>query len=278
MRITDLPIVRYNEKDDYVILDNPGKSTTKRISCMDIRFSIFSDNPPVHNQIVRGSSLGNEFRQNHKDAIRTGSFQDLWLGDYWLYNNVRWMIVDFNYFRGTEESVKNHIVVMPDRSLSASSATKAEDPLKNYCDSLMYDAAAKLKPQFAALFGDEYIMGHKDVLANTYAGSATFPYTSDQVLVRGGIYSTIPDEVMMFGARLMAPVQAGRDAASHITGKQFSYYRQGMGIPNPHQIFWLRDKCWYNYFTCWADYRLSSRIWNTTAGLRPFVCISGDAN
>ena len=33
MRISDLPIVRYNEESDYIVLDNPGKSTTKRISC-----------------------------------------------------------------------------------------------------------------------------------------------------------------------------------------------------------------------------------------------------
>ena len=278
MRISDLPITRYNEGYDYVVLDNPGKSTTKRISCIDLRFSIFSDFRFIHNQYVRGGNLGAEFTNAQKDSIRTGSFQDLWLGDYWLYNDVRWMIVDFNYFQGTAEGVKNHIVVLPDRSLSASNATTSENSAGNYCDSLMYDAAAKLKPRFASLFGDEYIMGHRDIFANTYTGSNTYPYSSDRVLVRPGIFTTLPDEIMMFGARIMAPVQAGRDAAMHITGKQFSYFKQNMGIPNPHQKFWLRDKAWHNQYVCWLDYHLAYNIWNQPAGLRPFACISGEAN
>lgn len=277
MKISDLPIKNVIATNDSLIVDNNGTST-QRIKVTDLAFAQFAYLPQTRNQIIRGKSLGSAFTEWHKTQIQTGTFNDMFLGDYWEYGGVKWRIVDFNYYNSSANGVKNHVIILPDQNLSRTAATSAENSTKNYCDSLMYNAAAALKSRFATLFGDSYIMGHFDSFANDYDGSSTYPYYSDEALSRGGIFTTLPDEIMLFGAHIMASNQAGRNANIHITGRQFAYFKAGAPMPTPTEDFWLRDKSWYNYFVCWRSYRLSQDIWNNQHGLRPFAAITGEPN
>lgn len=74
----------------------------------------------------RGRNLGSVFTSQQRKSIRDGSFEDLYLGDYWVFNGVKWRIVDFNYWMGQKGTasltnlttnariVDNHIVIVPD--------------------------------------------------------------------------------------------------------------------------------------------------------------------
>lgn len=80
--------------------------------------------PGNHKTIYRGENLGNSVTAAQIAAIADGSFDDLYVGDYWaipitidgttVSNN--WRIADFDYFlhNGTD---KHHAVIVPDNTL-----------------------------------------------------------------------------------------------------------------------------------------------------------------
>lgn len=86
--------------------------------------SWITDIPQNHKTIYRGENLGNSVSAAQLAAIIDGSFDDLYVGDYWtvpitidgttVSNN--WRIADFDYFlhNGTD---KHHVVIVPDNTL-----------------------------------------------------------------------------------------------------------------------------------------------------------------
>lgn len=86
--------------------------------------SWIADIPQNHKTIYRGENLGNSVTAAQIAAIADGSFDDLYVGDYWaipitidgttVLNN--WRIADFDYFlhNGID---KHHAVIVPDNTL-----------------------------------------------------------------------------------------------------------------------------------------------------------------
>lgn len=119
MKITDYPQVADVKTDDVFLID--GTRGTKTIPVSRMPYDIFEGIPEMHNQIFRGKNLGSIYTPTQKDAVLTGSFKDLWVGDYWLIGGVTYRIADFNYFMGTGDPsvTANHIVVVPDQNMGA---------------------------------------------------------------------------------------------------------------------------------------------------------------
>lgn len=78
----------------------------------------------IRRQIFRGKNLG-RFTSEHAKAIKDGSFQGMFIGDYFNVLGI-WRIVDFDYWYGTgikmddgENGVcgEHHLVIMPDSSV-----------------------------------------------------------------------------------------------------------------------------------------------------------------
>lgn len=79
----------------------------------------------IHRSYFRGKNLGNTVTSDQSSAITTGSFEDIWLGDYWTisndtYQNVVFRVADFNYFPYTGT---NHIVIVPDKCIGYPSSS-----------------------------------------------------------------------------------------------------------------------------------------------------------
>lgn len=82
----------------------------------------FIDNPYMHRNVFRGKNLGEFITDEQLAAIRDGSFADLYVGDYWEKDGVRYRIADINYWKGVgyQESVqKPHILIVPDTILGS---------------------------------------------------------------------------------------------------------------------------------------------------------------
>lgn len=80
------------------------------------------DNPYMHRNVFRGKNLGEFITDEQLAAIRDGSFADLYVGDYWEKDGVRYRIADINYWKGVgyQESVqKPHILIVPDTILGS---------------------------------------------------------------------------------------------------------------------------------------------------------------
>lgn len=73
----------------------------------------------LHNSIYRGKNLGSEFTNDQKAQIKAGTFNDLWIGDYWTINGINWRIAHFDYWYNVGDTAytKHHAVVVPDTTL-----------------------------------------------------------------------------------------------------------------------------------------------------------------
>ena len=72
-----------------------------------------------HNSIYRGKNLGNAVTSAQWTAISSGTFEDLFIGDYWVINSVTWRIAAFDYWYNTGDTncTTHHVVIVPDSNL-----------------------------------------------------------------------------------------------------------------------------------------------------------------
>ena len=78
-------------------------------------------NAGLHNSLFRGGSLGNNVNP-YLTSIRNGTFDNMFLGDYFSINGVTWRIVAFDYFYGIgyPKYLRHHVIVLPDQPLYTS--------------------------------------------------------------------------------------------------------------------------------------------------------------
>src|SRR5690554_4023945 len=98
------------------------------------------NNAGFHNSIYRGKYLGSTVTTEQYTAISSGTFTDLYIGDYWTINGINWRIAAFNYYRNTGDSLipGNHIVVVPDQSLYSHVMNDTNTTEGGYTGSKMY--------------------------------------------------------------------------------------------------------------------------------------------
>lgn len=77
------------------------------------------DNAGAHNSIYRGKNLGTTVTEEQWEAISSGTFTDLYIGDYWVIGGVNWRIAAFDYYLncGDTSFTKHHAVIVPDTCL-----------------------------------------------------------------------------------------------------------------------------------------------------------------
>ena len=76
---------------------------------------IATENAQTHNATYRGQSLGS-FNETFAGDIDNGTFNNMWVGDYFVVNNHTYKIAGFNYKCGHEENtgLANHLIMITD--------------------------------------------------------------------------------------------------------------------------------------------------------------------
>lgn len=72
-----------------------------------------------HNGGIRGKNLGSSYTAEQKAAIAAGTFDDIYVGDYWTFGGTVWRVVDIDTFyqHGDPRCTEHHAVIMPDEAL-----------------------------------------------------------------------------------------------------------------------------------------------------------------
>lgn len=70
-----------------------------------------------HKNFYRGKFLGNSVTEDQLEMIRSGNFDDLYIGDHWHINDRDWLIADFDYFyaKGSSDETyikKHHAIII----------------------------------------------------------------------------------------------------------------------------------------------------------------------
>lgn len=105
--------------------------------------------------IFRGAYLGSVVSEAQNIAIQTGTFEGLYLGDYWIINNKVYRIADFNYWQhGINPLNQNHLVLIPDTPISTKEMDEtAGDDVTYYDSSLRAYIISTILPMLNTLFG-----------------------------------------------------------------------------------------------------------------------------
>lgn len=242
------------------------------VSKVVLRCDFFT--PEMHRTIFRGKNLGNVLTAKQKSAIKDGTFDDLWLGDYWVINSVNWRIADIDYWLncGDAPFTKHHLVITPDTNLGDNKQMNAINTTEGgYAASLMRennmdDAKAMCTGAFGA-----NIISHREYLVNAVAngrpsGGGWFDSTIE-----------LPNECMIYGHPHFAPSCDGT-TISHIytiDKTQLALFSVAPKFITTRQNYWLRDVVSEELFSFVhydgrTDFYYAS---NSNIGIRPVFAI-----
>lgn len=224
--------------------------------------------PVMHRNIFRGRNLGGSVTDAQLASIQNGTFDDLFVGDYWVINGIYWRIVDMDYWLGCGKSTESndatqasaslrttwhHLVIMPDHPLAGKElGTKSTGLGKSgYANTPMFTTHldSLILPKVTAAFGDA-LKEHSDILS-----AAQVNGTADNMnwFVRK---IDIPSMIQMFGHRIFTAADAVNNTDNGLEGDisktQFSLFRlcprfikcvkhDAAPLDLDYTYMWLRD-------------------------------------
>lgn len=226
----------------------------------------------MRRNIYRGKNLGTSVTPAQKTAITTGTFEDMYVGDYWVINGVTWRIADINYWYncGDTSFTKNHLVMVPDDVLYTSKMNDTDTTLGGYVGSKMYaENLNQAKTTIQTAFRD-LLLTHREYLINAVTDGYSF----------GGAWldSTVElmNEIMVYGSYIYTPGGTGSIVVNlyTINKQQLALFSLNPRMICRRQFFWLRDVASSSYFAAASDKGvMSCSRASTSFGVRPAFAI-----
>lgn len=241
------------------------------------------NNAGAHNAIYRGKSLGSTVTTAQYASIKAGTFDDLYIGDYWTIGSVNYRIAAFDYYlnSGDTSCTTHHVVIVPDTCLykaqmhNTSSggweSGAANTTAGGYVGSDMHksnleQAKTTIKSAFSG-----HVLKHRIYLTNAVAnGRASGGAWCDSEV-------DLMCEQMVYGSGIFSPVSDGSNIpANYLVEKsQLPLFQHEPSRICNRNNWWLRDVITASYFAdvCGngnATYLSASDSY----GVRPAFCIS----
>ena len=241
------------------------------------------NNAGAHNAIYRGKSLGSTVTTAQYAAIKAGTFDDLYIGDYWTIGGVNYRIAAFDYYlnSGDTSCTTHHVVIVPDTCLynaqmhNTSSGGyeggAANTTAGGYVGSDMYksnleQAKTTIKSAFSG-----HVLKHRIYLTNAVAnGRASGGAWCDSEV-------DLMCEQMVYGSGIFSPVSDGSNVPTNyrVEKSQLPLFQHEPSRICNRNNWWLRDVITASFFafvsdTGNADYYYASN----SIGVRPAFCIS----
>ena len=199
------------------------------------------DNAGAHNAIYRGKYLGTEYTQAQSDAIAAGTFDDLYIGDYWTISGVNYRIAAFDYFYnvGDTNLTTHHAVIVPDASFGDATMEDTNITTNGYAGSLMRTtniATAKTACKAAFTIGASVkVLNHRQLLCNASSEGRASGWAWADCEVE------LMNEVMVYGSVAWGTgggTSGYNVGASHGRLPLFALRHDLVNIRN---TYWLRD-------------------------------------
>lgn len=249
-------------------IDNPYKMQKRD----DLLRIMTAPNAGAHNAVYRGKALGGEVTDAQWAAIAAGTFDDLYIGDYWTKGGVNYRIAAFNYFfhTGDTKCTTNHIVIVPDTSLYKAAMNSTNTTDGGYVGSNMYKSGlSNSKTTIKSAFSG-HVLKHRIYLTNAVAnGRASGGAWCDSEV-------DLMCEQMVYGSGIFYPVSDGSNVpANHRVEKsQLPLFRHEPSIICSSNNWWLRDVITAHLFAAvGGDGRANYFIADNAFDVRPYFCI-----
>lgn len=204
----------------------------------------------IHNSIFRGKCLGNSYTDAQKAEIGAGTFDDMFIGDYWTIVGVNWRIAHFDYWLGCGDTSygRHHAIIVPDTCLynaqmhnTASGqyeAGEANTTEGGYIGSDMYKTGLnQAKAIINEAFGEEHISSHRELLVNTVVNGkpANHAWYNSSV--------ELMNEPMVYGSYIFTPACDGTVISYRYTidKSQLALFALRPDLIGNRAAWWLRD-------------------------------------
>lgn len=276
-KITDLSRATTPAATDLVIVET--SSGTKAMEYEDLispaiekaeeNAALNSDNRNTY----RGKNLGSSVTAAQKAAIQNGSFDGLFIGDYWTIGDVKWLIADMDYWYncGDTAFTKHHLVIIPETALYNAQMNATNTTEGGYVGSAMYKTnLADAKSTISSAFGD-MVLTHREYLVNAVSnGRPSAGAWMDSTV-------ELPNECMIYGHPHFAPACDGSTISMLYTidKTQLSLFAlRPQLIVNRSYSQWLRDVVSSAHFARVDTYG-NANCYNATYsfGVRPVFAI-----
>ena len=195
----------------------------------------------AHNSIYRGKNLGTSVTDKQWAAINAGTFDDLYIGDYWAINNRNWRIAAFDYYLNTGDTkcTTHHVVIVPDTFLGDNKQMNSTNTTAGgYTGSEMYTKnLADAKTLINNAFGSAHILNHRQFLTTA----------ADNGKPSNGSWFDSTVELMteqnVYGGKFFAPTSDGSTvpALYTIDKSQFPLFALEPSRITNRTTYWLRD-------------------------------------
>lgn len=195
--------------------------------------------PEAHRNIFRGKNLGTVITPEQKQAISSGTFDDLFIGDYWTINGTVYVIADMNYWLNTGDTSfnKQHLVMVTRTNMYNHVMNDENTTTGGYVGSKMYtEGLNQAKTTIREAFG-EMLLTHRDYLINAVSGG----YSSAGAWFDSTV--ELMNEIMVYGSHIYTPGSTGSLTPTRYTinKQQLALYNLDPKNVNNRQYFWLRD-------------------------------------
>lgn len=241
------------------------------------------NNAGAHNAIYRGKSLGSTVTTAQYASIKAGTFDDLYIGDYWTIGGVNYRIAAFDYYlnSGDTNCTTHHVVIVPDTCLynaqmhNTSSGGyeggAANTTTGGYVGSDMYksnleQAKTTIKSAFSG-----HVLKHRIYLTNAVAnGRASGGAWCDSEV-------DLMCEQMVYGSGIFSPVSDGSNVPANyrVEKSQLPLFQHEPSRISNRNNWWLRDVITASFFAfVGGDGGADSGGASNSLGVRPAFCIS----
>lgn len=231
------------------------------------------DNSGAHNAIYRGKYLGSSVTETQWDAISAGTFDDLYIGDYWTIGGVNWRIAAFDYYYncGDTNFTKHHAVIVPDTALYTHVMNDTNITTGAYVGSKMYtEGLEQAKTTINNAFGSSHVLSHRIYLSNaTSNGKASAGAWTDSTV-------DLMCEHMVYGSGIFSPVSDGSTVPNNyrVEKSQLPLFTHNPRMIGIRSTWWLRDVISSANFAYVSNYGYADSNYASYAiGVRPAFCI-----
>lgn len=230
-------------------------------------------NAGAHNAVYRGKYLGESATEAQYAAISAGTFDDLYIGDYWTIGGVNYRIGAFNYFlhTGDIECTTNHVLLVPDTCLYNAAMNSTNTTAGGYVGSAMYKSHIEQAKTIIKNAFSGHVLKHRIYLTNAVANGRTSngAWCDSEV--------DLMCEQMVYGSGIFSPVSDGSNIpVNHRSEKsQLPLFQHEPSRICNRDNWWLRDIISSGAF---AGIRAEGTAVyygaTSVVGVRPFFCIS----
>lgn len=241
------------------------------------------NNAGAHNAIYRGKSLGSTVTTAQYASIKAGTFDDLYIGDYWTIGSVNYRIAAFDYYlnSGDKSCTTHHVVIVPDTCLynaqmhNTSSggweSGAANTTAGGYVGSDMYksnleQAKTTIKSAFSG-----HVLKHRIYLTNAVAnGRASGGAWCDSEV-------DLMCEQMVYGSGIFSPVSDGSNVPANyrVEKSQLPLFQHEPSRICNRNNWWLRDVITASDFAnVGTNGNAACGNASNSLGVRPAFCIS----